>query len=122
MPAQPGTQPDRLSVNDPAACAQWTEKLDTTEQQLHDAAAAAAAVGDLAANVETHLKDSRSTTNADRMDKLGNSRSAPNAGTATHPGQARFGRNCLQGSESSLITEALHFGFAFAHRAAAPKP
>lgn len=70
MSTQPGTQPDRINVNDPAACAQWAKKLDTTEQQLHDAVAA---VGDMAADVEMHLKGSHSTTNAYRMDELGDS-------------------------------------------------
>lgn len=70
MPAQPGLTPDRIDLNDPAACAQWAKKLDTTEQQLHDAVQA---VGDKAADVEMHLKGSHSTTNADRMDELGDS-------------------------------------------------
>lgn len=70
MPTQAGQAPDRIDVNDPAACAHWAQKLDTTEQQLRDAVKA---VGDKAADVEMHLKGSHSTTNADRMDELGGS-------------------------------------------------
>ena len=70
MSTQPGQEPDRIDINDAAACAQWAKKLDTTEQQLRDAVKA---VGDKAADVEMHLKGSHSTTNADRMDELGDS-------------------------------------------------
>ena len=70
MTTQSGVEPDRIDMNDPAACAQWAKKLDTTEQQLRDAVAA---VGDRAADVEMHLKGSHSTTNADRMNELGDS-------------------------------------------------
>lgn len=70
MSTHPGMEPDRIDMNDPAARAQWAKKLDTTEQQLRDAVAA---VGDVAADVEMHLKGSHSTTNADRMDELGDS-------------------------------------------------
>lgn len=68
MPTQPGIDPDRIHINDPAARAHWVRKLDVSEAQLRDAVAA---VGDLAADVEMHLKGSHSTTNADRMDELG---------------------------------------------------
>ncbi len=68
MTIQPGVRPDRIDVNDSAALAQWAKKLDTTEMQLRDAAAA---VGDKAADIEMHLKGSHSTTNADRTDELG---------------------------------------------------
>ena len=70
MTTQPGLEPDRIDINDPAACAHWAKRLDTTEQQLRDAVAA---VGDVAADVEMHLQGSHSTTNSDRMDELGNS-------------------------------------------------
>ena len=56
-------QAERIDPDDEAALNQWAEKLDTTEQQLIDAIAA---VGNLAADVEMHLKGSHSTTNADR--------------------------------------------------------
>ena len=70
MTTQSGVEPDRIDMNDPAACAQWAKKLNTTEQQLRDAVDA---VGDRAADVEMHLKGSHSTTNADRMNELGDS-------------------------------------------------
>ena len=70
MATQPGMEPDRIDMNDPAARAQWARKLDVTEAQLREAVAA---VGDVAADVEMHLKGSHSTTNADRMDELGDS-------------------------------------------------
>ena len=63
-------EPDRIDMNDPAARTQWARKLDATEAQLREAVAA---VGDVAADVEMHLKGSHSTTNADRMDELGDS-------------------------------------------------
>ena len=65
---QPGVQPDRIDVNDPADCRKWCSKLDATENQLREAVAA---VGDKAADVEMHLKGSHSTTNADRVRELG---------------------------------------------------
>ena len=68
MSIPPGIQPDRIDVNDAAACEQWAKKLDTTKMQLHDAVVA---VGDKAADVEMYLKGSRSTTNDDRIDELG---------------------------------------------------
>ena len=68
MAAQPGVEPDRIDVNNEAACAQWAKKLDTTTSQLRDAVAA---VGDKAADVEMHLKGSHSTTNADRVKEVG---------------------------------------------------
>ena len=70
MTTQPGVQPDRIDMNDPAACAQWAKKLDVTKAQLREAVTA---VGDVAADVEMHLKGSHSTTNADRMNELGGS-------------------------------------------------
>lgn len=70
MTAEQGVEPDRIDMNDPAACAQWAMKLDATQAQLRDAVAA---VGNIAADVEMHLKGSHSTTNADRMGELGSS-------------------------------------------------
>lgn len=57
---------DRIDLDDPAALDDWARRLDTTADQLRDAVAA---VGDRAADVELHLKGSRSTTNADRVDE-----------------------------------------------------
>lgn len=68
MADTPGIQPDRIDTRDSAALAEWAKKLDVSEQQLQDAVAA---VGDKAADVEMHLKGTRSTTNADRVDELG---------------------------------------------------
>lgn len=70
MTSQPGVKPDRIDVGDPAALALWAKKLDASDMQLRDAVAA---VGNIAADVEMHLKGSHSTTNADRMNELGNS-------------------------------------------------
>ena len=70
MATQPVMEPDRIDMNDPAARTQWARKLDATEAQLREAVAA---VGDVAADVEMHLKGSHSTTNADRMHELGDS-------------------------------------------------
>jgi Protein of unknown function (DUF3606) len=70
MNTQPGTRPDRIDLNDPAACAQWAKKLDASEDQLRDAVAA---VGDKAGDVEMHLKGSHSTTNSDRVREAGQS-------------------------------------------------
>ncbi|MES2685960.1 MAG: DUF3606 domain-containing protein [Pseudomonadota bacterium] len=66
----PGVEPDRIAINDPAALAEWTKKLDTTEDQLRDAIAN---IGDKAADVEMHLKGTRSTTNAERVQDLSGS-------------------------------------------------
>ena len=68
MTSQPGIEPDRIDVNDEAACKQWAQKLDTTKMQLLDAVTA---VGNRATDVEMHLKGSRSTTNDDRISELG---------------------------------------------------
>lgn len=70
MSTQPGVERNRIDINDQAARTQWSKKLDTTEAQLREAVAA---VGDVAADVEMYLKGSHSTTNADRMDELGDS-------------------------------------------------
>ena len=65
---QPGVQPDRISLDDEQALAQWAKKLDATPEQVREAVQA---VGDKAADVEMHLKGARSTTNADRVHELG---------------------------------------------------
>ena len=68
MASQPGIEPDRINVADSEASLHWARKLDVTEDQLREAVRA---VGDKAADVEMHLKGSRSTTNADRVSELG---------------------------------------------------
>jgi hypothetical protein len=62
----PGVQPERINLNDKATTDSWAKKLNVTHVQLREAIAA---VGDKAADVELHLKGSRSTTNSERMDQ-----------------------------------------------------
>ncbi|MEO8391017.1 DUF3606 domain-containing protein [Polaromonas sp.] len=64
---RPGIEPDRINLNHKDNTEQWMKKLNVTHDQLRDAVAA---VGDLATNVEMHLKGARSTTNADRTREL----------------------------------------------------
>lgn len=68
MASQPGVQPDRIDLNDEQATSHWAKKLDATPEQLRDAVQA---VGDKVADVEMHLKGSRSTSNSDRVKELG---------------------------------------------------
>ncbi len=63
-----GVQPDRIDVNDAALVTQWADKLAVSELQLKEAVEA---VGEKAADVEMHLKGSRSITNDDRVEQLG---------------------------------------------------
>lgn len=49
---QLGLVPDRTTIDNPAGCAAWVIKLDSTEDQLRDAVAQ---IGDWAADVEMHL-------------------------------------------------------------------
>jgi hypothetical protein len=65
---QPGVQPDRIAIDDPRACAEWARRLDATEEQLREAVTA---VGPRVADVEMHLKGSRSSSNSDRVKELG---------------------------------------------------
>lgn len=67
MTDQISVQPDTIDINDSASCAKWAKKLDVTETQLSEAVAK---VGNKAADIEMHLKGSRSTTNADRVNAL----------------------------------------------------
>jgi hypothetical protein len=60
--------PERIDVHDPQALASWAGKLDASVEQVKEAVEA---VGDLAADVEMHLKGSHSTTNADRISEAG---------------------------------------------------
>ena len=53
------TGPDRIDLQSEAARATWAKKFDVTEQQLKEAVDA---VGDKAADVELHLKGSRSSS------------------------------------------------------------
>lgn len=65
--APAGIAPDRINPHSSAEVAHWATKLDATESQVIDAIAA---VGELATDVEMHLKGTRSTTNSDRVDEL----------------------------------------------------
>ena len=58
--------PDRIDLQSSASINEWTQKLNVTQAQLQEAVAA---VGNRAADVELHLKGSRSTSNVDRMAK-----------------------------------------------------
>jgi hypothetical protein len=68
MPNAPGVEPDRIDLQDEQALARWAKKLDATPEQLREAVGA---VGDKAADVEMHLKGSRSSSNEDRVKELG---------------------------------------------------
>jgi hypothetical protein len=68
MPNSPGVEPDRIDLQDEQAAARWAEKLDATPEQLREAVQA---VGDKAADVEMHLKGTRSSTNSERVKELG---------------------------------------------------
>ena len=64
----PGTEPELIELKDPFAAQVWAKKFNVSPEQLREAIEA---VGDRAADVEMHLKGSRSTTNADRVKKVG---------------------------------------------------
>lgn len=55
---------DRIDVQNESSLKEWSGKFSVTEEQLKEAVAA---VGDLASDVELHLKGSRSTTNTERV-------------------------------------------------------
>jgi len=66
--APQGTEPDRIDLVSDASLAEWSKKLDVTEDQLKEAVAK---VGDRATDVEMHLKGTRSTTNEERVKEAG---------------------------------------------------
>lgn len=68
MPDAPGVDPDRIDLQDPQSLTEWAKKLDATPEQLREAVQA---VGPLVADVEMHLKGTRSTSNSDRVQELG---------------------------------------------------
>jgi len=68
MPNPPGTEPDRIDLQDPQALERWATQLDATPEQLREAVQA---VGDKVADVELHLKGSRSSSNSERVHELG---------------------------------------------------
>lgn len=62
------TGPDSIDVQSDEALATWAKRFDVSSSQVKDAVAA---VGDRAADVEMHLKGSRSSSNVDRVDEAG---------------------------------------------------
>ncbi|MDB5756928.1 MAG: hypothetical protein JWM30_217 [Burkholderia sp.] len=62
----PGEKQDQLRINlqDESSMNEWAKKLDATPEQLKEAVGA---VGDLASDVEAHLKGSRSSVNSERV-------------------------------------------------------
>ena len=56
----------RVDIHDDAALREWSKKLDATPEELREAVGA---VGDHADDVEMHLKGSRSSTNAERVQR-----------------------------------------------------
>lgn len=60
------SDPERIDLNDDAACEKWVKKLNITHQQMREAVAA---VGDNPSDVEAHLKGVRSTSNDERVEK-----------------------------------------------------
>ncbi len=63
-----GAGGERIDVHQDHVLHVWAKKLDATPEQIKEAVAA---VGDRAADVEMHLKGSRSTTNAETTAKGG---------------------------------------------------
>ncbi|RZL96386.1 MAG: DUF3606 domain-containing protein [Variovorax sp.] len=63
-----GPEPDRVDISSRESLDTWARKLQVSHDQLREAVRA---VGSLAADVEMHLKGSRSTTNAERVDEAG---------------------------------------------------
>lgn len=63
-----GIVPDRIDTGSSASVSEWAKKLQVTDMQVKDAVKE---VGDLATDVEMHLKGSRSTTNSERVDEVG---------------------------------------------------
>ena len=49
-----GNKPDRIDLNDKAACESWVHQLNVTHEKLREAVGA---VGDDARAVEKHLKE-----------------------------------------------------------------
>lgn len=68
QPSSAGAAPARIDPHSSASVSEWAKKLNVTERQVIDAVAA---VGDLASEVELHLKGTRSTTNEERVDQAG---------------------------------------------------
>jgi hypothetical protein len=63
-PQAPDAPAEHIELEDPFAAQVWAKKLNVSSEQLREAIEA---VGDRAADVEMHLKGSRSTSNSDRV-------------------------------------------------------
>ncbi|MDB5999439.1 MAG: hypothetical protein JWP52_1138 [Rhizobacter sp.] len=59
-----GQDRERIDVHEDYELRDWAKKFNVTPEQVKDAVAA---VGDRAADVEMHLKGSRSTSNEERV-------------------------------------------------------
>ncbi len=66
-PTSAGVNADRIDPHSSAEVKEWAKKLNVTESQVIDAVAS---VGDLASDVEMHLKGTRSTTNEERVEEV----------------------------------------------------
>lgn len=55
---------ERINIHEESELRAWSEKLNATPEQLKEAVAAA---GNLASDVEMHLKGSRSSSNSERV-------------------------------------------------------
>lgn len=62
------TGADRIDIQSDEALRTWAKRLDASPDQIRQAVGA---VGDRAADVELHLKGSRSSTNDDRVESVG---------------------------------------------------
>ncbi len=62
--ASDGQEQARIDIQQEAELGLWSKKLDATPDQLREAVAA---VGNLASDVEMHLKGSRSSSNSERV-------------------------------------------------------
>jgi hypothetical protein len=59
------TGPERIDVGSDGTLQTWAKRLNVSSDQIREAVEK---VGDLASDVELHLKGSRSTTNDDRVE------------------------------------------------------
>jgi hypothetical protein len=63
---EPGTTgPERIEIGSAEAMRGWATRFDVSPDQIREAVER---VGDLASDVELHLKGSRSSTNDDRVE------------------------------------------------------
>ena len=55
---------ERIDINQDSELSAWSKKFDATPEQLKEAVAA---VGNLASDVELHMKGSRSSSNSEKV-------------------------------------------------------